>query len=34
MCSRDALGNREAEADTCVVGPYPFAPALERLGER
>src|SRR3954466_8237872 len=30
----DAVDDRQAEADTCVVGPYASAAALKRLDER
>jgi hypothetical protein len=33
VCSGDALDDRQAEADTCVVGAYAFGAALERFGE-
>lgn len=30
----DALDDRQAEADACVVGAYAFGAALKRLGKR
>jgi hypothetical protein len=34
VCLGDALDDRQAEADACVVGAYALGAALERLGER
>ena len=34
VCLGDALDDRQAEADACVVGAYAFAAALKRLGKR
>jgi hypothetical protein len=34
VCLGDALDDRQAEADTCVVGAYAFGAALKRLGKR
>ena len=34
MRSGDAVDDRQAEADTCVVGAYAFGAALKRLGKR
>ena len=34
MCLGDALDDRQAEADTCMVTAYAFGTALERFGER
>ena len=34
MCLGDAFDDRQAEADTCVVGVYAFGAALKRLDER
>ena len=34
MCLGDALDDRQAEADACVVGAYAFGAALKRLDER
>ena len=34
MCLGDAFDDRQAEADTCVVGAYACGVALKRLDER
>ena len=34
MCLGDALGDCQAQADTCVVGAYAFGAAKKRLGKR
>jgi hypothetical protein len=34
VCLGDALDDRQAEADACVVGAYAFGAAKKRLGKR
>jgi hypothetical protein len=34
VCSGDAFGDCQAEADACVVGAYAFGASLKRLGKR
>src|SRR3954471_3060731 len=34
VCSADALDDRQAEADTCVIGAYASGAALKRLPKR
>jgi hypothetical protein len=34
VCFGDALDDRQAETDTCVVGAYALGTAKKRLGKR
>ena len=34
VCLGDALDDRQAEADACVLGAYAFGAATKRLGKR